>query len=110
MKHNCFQKQYPTPKYEYKEYEALSSENVADENGRMITRSIYVIDSPANRDTGKKVSDFCLENALATGQDLKECKLNTSDFIAATNVQRSFAQIESARLNFNESKEPKSDE
>lgn len=50
--------------------------------GRIVTKSTVIVDDPVERLRPYSVLDFCLENLVATGKELKSCKLDLGSFVS----------------------------
>lgn len=96
MKHNCYCKRYPKSVPVHGSYEYLSAEKVIID-GRVVSRSIYVVDDPSKRHENLNPDDFYLENLLANGVELKDCSMTPSDLVAIPHVLSRFASLESLK-------------
>ena len=92
MKHNCYVKRYNKPSFNAIPRECLSTEKV-DVDGRIVSRSIMIVDDPAIRYDGLERNHFYLENMINNGVELKSCSLYGGDLLATTHVIREFNRL-----------------
>lgn len=64
----------------YKEREINVIENYKDESGRVIRRSVNKVIDKRKEFANFVVNDFCLDNLMAAGIDLRFCNVNGNVF------------------------------
>ena len=85
MRQNCFRKISVFAPIVFRDLEALTTEAVSVD-GRVVSRSVYVVDKLSERFQNLSPLDFCLENMLSAGMDLKEFTLDDSRFVAVASL------------------------
>lgn len=65
--------------------------------GRQLSRSVLAFDDSAHRYDGLSAMDFCLENQLAAGVDLKSASVSMSQFQA---VDACFSNVVKLSVSF----------